>query len=77
MDKRYLTDYTESIEELSESFEFLVANSKVRSKAKPERFYSTGQGIVSKNFYVGNNLTVGLISIDINIKRNNYEKNFD
>ncbi len=65
MDKNYLTDYIESIDELSESFEFLLANSTVRSKAKPEGFYSTGQGIVSKNFYVGNNLTEGLISIDI------------
>ncbi len=65
MDKNYLTDYTESIEELSQSFEFLVANSTVRSKAKPEGFYSTGQGIASKNFYVGNNLTEGLISIAV------------
>lgn len=65
MDKNYLTDYTESIEELSQSFEFLVANSTVTSKAKPEGFYSTGHGIVSKNFYVGNNLTEGLISIEI------------
>ncbi len=65
MDKNYLTDYTESIEELSESFEFLVVNSTVTSKAKPEGFSSTGHGIVSKNFYVGNNLTEGLISIEI------------
>ena len=65
MDKNYLTDYTESIEELSKSFEFLVANSTVRSKAKPEGFSSSGQGIVSKNFYVGNNLTDGLISIAV------------
>ena len=67
MDKNYLTDYTESIEELSESFEFLVANSTVRSKAKPEGFSSSGQGIVSKNFYVGNNLTDGLILLPLKI----------
>ncbi len=65
MDKTYLTDYTESIEELSQAFEFLVANAKVKAKAKSEGFYSTGQGIVSKNFYIGNNLTVGLISIEV------------
>ena len=65
MDKTYLTDYTESIEEFSQAFEFLVANAKVRAKAKSEGFYSTGQGIVSKNFYIGNNLTVGLISIEV------------
>ncbi len=65
MEKYYLTDYTESIEELSKSFEFLVSNSTVRTRAKSEGFYSTGQGIVSKNFYIGNNLTVGLISIDV------------
>ncbi len=65
MDKNYLTDYTESIEELSQAFEFLVVNSSVRAKAKSEGFYSTGQGIVSKNFYIGNNLTVGLISIEV------------
>jgi len=65
MDKHYLTDYTESIEELSQSFEFLVANSTIRSRAKSEGFSSAGQGIASKNFYVGNNHTVGLISIEI------------
>ncbi len=65
MDKTYLTDYTESIEELSQAFEFLVVNSRVRAKAKSEGFYSTGEGIISKNFYIGNNLTVGLISLVI------------
>ncbi len=65
MDKSYLTDYTESIEEVSQSFEFLVANSTVTSKAKPKGFYSKGSGIVSKNFYIGNNLTEGLISIEV------------
>lgn len=65
MDKSYLTDYTESIAELSQSFEFLVANSTVTSKAKSEGFSSSGQGITSKNFYIGNNLTEGLISIDV------------
>ena len=65
MDKSYLTDYTESIEEVSRSFEFLVANSTVTSKAKSKGFYSMGSGIVSKNFYVGNNLTEGLISIKV------------
>lgn len=65
MDKTYLTDYTESIEEFSSSFEFIITNSNVKSKAKPEGFYSTGQGIVSKNFYIGNNLTSGLVSIDV------------
>ena len=65
MDKTYLTDYTESIEEISRSFEFVIANSIVRSKAKTEGFHSTGHGIVSENFYIGNNLTEGLISIEI------------
>jgi AraC-like DNA-binding protein len=65
MDKHYLTDYTESIEELSQSYEFLVDNSSVRAKAKSKGFHSTGHGIISKNFYIGNNLTVGLISIEV------------
>jgi len=65
MDKSYLTDYTESIDELSQSFEFLITNSTVRSTAKPKGFYSTGHGIASKNFYIGNNLTESLISLEI------------
>ncbi len=65
MDKNYLIDYTESIDELARSFEFLITDSVVRAEAKPEGFYSTGHGIGSKNFYIGNNLTVGLISIEI------------
>jgi len=65
MYKNYLTDYTESIEQLALSFEYIITNSIVRAKATPKGFYSTGHGIGSKNFYVGNNLTVGLISIEI------------
>lgn len=65
MYKNYLTDYTESIEELARSFEYLVTNSIVRTKSKPEGFFSTGHGIGSKNFYVGSNQTEGLISIEI------------
>ncbi len=65
MDKNDLIDYTESIDEISRSFEFVIANSIVRPKAKTEGFYSTGHGIVSKNFYVGNNVTEGLISIKV------------
>lgn len=65
MYKNYLTDYTESIEQLALSFEYIITNSNVRAKAKSEGFYSTGHGIGSKNFYIGNNLTVGLISLEI------------
>lgn len=65
MKQSYLTEYTESIEKLSESFEYIISNSKVNLKAVPKGFYSSGEGIVSENFYVGNNLTKGLISIEI------------
>lgn len=65
MVRSYLTDYTEDIKELSAAFEDLIQNSKVVSSAKPKVFYSTGHGIIADNFYVGNNLTVGLSSIEV------------
>jgi len=65
MYKNYLTEYTESIDEVSRSFEYIIVNSIVSSKAKSEGFYSTGHGIGSKNFYIGNNVTKALISIEI------------
>ena len=65
MNKSYLTEYTESIDEFSASFEYIIANAKIRSKANEKGFYSSGHGIISEKFYIGNNLTEGLISIEI------------
>jgi AraC-like DNA-binding protein len=65
MDNQYLTDQTTSIDDYSKSLEYIIHNATVKSKVQSEKFYSIGDGIVSKGFYLGQNLTKNLAEIEL------------
>ena len=47
----YITENTSSTEALSKSFESLLPGSKVYARYPGTGFSSSGEGIISKNFY--------------------------
>lgn len=65
MENYYLTETTTSIDDITKSFEYLITNSTITSRATSDKFKSTGEGIISENFYIGNNLTRYLNDIEV------------
>jgi AraC-like DNA-binding protein len=65
MSSYYITENTSSTKEFSKSFESLLPGSKVHARHPKTGFTSSGDGIISKDFYIGNNLTKYLGEIEI------------
>ena len=65
MNNYYITENTSSTKEFSKSFEFLLPGSRVYARYPKTGFSSSGEGIISKNFFIGNNLTKYLGEIEI------------
>lgn len=65
MKNYFITESTTSVESFSKSFEFLISNSKVTTKTSSDTFKSFGDGIISNNFYIGNNHTENLDEIEV------------
>jgi len=65
MQEYYITEETTSPDVSSRSFEFLIANSSVKTTVMPEKYRSYGDGIISDFFYIGNNITENLIDIEV------------
>jgi AraC-like DNA-binding protein len=61
----YITESTSSTDVFSKSLETLITGSTIKSRAVLNRFTSTGDGIISDNFYIGNNFTEHLIDIEV------------
>jgi len=65
MDNYYITETTTSIEDFSKSLEALMPGSIVNSHELNNKFKSYGEGIISDNFYIGNNVTVAIDDIEV------------
>ena len=65
MNNYYITENTSSAETLSKSFESLLSGSRVHARYPKTGFSSSGDGIISKDFFIGNNLTKYLGEIEI------------
>lgn len=65
LENYYLTEHITSSEDFSKSLESMIPGSTIKSRAVLNKFSSTGDGIISKDFYIGNNLTKNLIEIEI------------
>lgn len=65
MENYFLTESATSVDDVSRSFELLIQNSTVITRARSGNFKSFGDGIISENFYIGNNLTENLDTIEV------------
>ena len=65
MSNYYITETTSSTKEFAKSFESLLPGSRVYARHPKTGFSSSGDGIISKNFFIGNNLTKYLGEIEI------------
>ena len=65
MENYYLINQTSSLDEYSRSLEYLVPGSTIKSKERSDHFRSSGNGIISSGFFLGNNLTENLAEIEI------------
>ena len=65
MDNYYITKTTKSIVFFSKAFEELLPGSTVSAESSSKNFKSFGEGIISENFYIGNNVTECIDNIEI------------
>lgn len=61
----YITERTSSIDSFSKSFEYIITGSSIRSREMSDKFRSVGDGLLSKGFYLGQNLTEYIAEIEI------------
>lgn len=65
MENYFITETTVSIDVFSKSFEALIPGAIVNSHKANNKFKSFGEGIISDNFYIGNNVTEAIKDIEV------------
>lgn len=65
MQNYYLTDHTNSVDHLSRAFETIFVGSKFETKQVNSNFKSKSDGIITDDFFLGNQLLTNIGSIKI------------
>jgi len=65
LENYFITETTVSIDVFSKSFEALIPGAIVNSHKANNKFKSFGEGIISDNFYIGNNVTEAIKDIEV------------
>lgn len=65
MESHYLIENTLCIDDYSNSLEYIIPDSEVKSIEQSDRFQSVGEGVISKGFFLGRNLTKKIAEIQV------------
>jgi AraC-like DNA-binding protein len=65
MDNHYLIGQILSTDDFSESLEYIIPDSEVKSKGQSDKFKSVGDGVISKGFFLGQNQTEKIAKIQV------------